>query len=76
MYWEVFMTIVFFLSLFFIPAEIILNFHNQKPFQDFLAILAVILDFCCIVDLTISFLTGYLDQQTREVVLKKPKAMR
>lgn len=76
MYWEVFMTVVFFVSLFIIPLDLVLNFHSNEPFDNVSSFISCITDLICIVDLTCSFLTGYVDRINKQVVLEKDKVIR
>lgn len=71
MYWEVFMTVIFFLTLIFIPIDIIMNFHNYTPFDSPLVFLTTVLDVACIVDIFCSFVTGYVDDINKEVILDR-----
>lgn len=76
MYWEVFMTVVFFFALFVIPLNMILNFHSCRPFETPLSVLTCVSDTICMVDLACSFLTGFVDTVNKQVVLEKDKVIR
>lgn len=76
MYWEVFMTVVFFITLNIIPLDMILNFHGCKPFENALSICQSMSDIICLVDMTCSFLTGYVDYVNKLVILDKAKVVR
>lgn len=76
MYWEVFMTIMFFFALIVIPMDMILNFHNCVAFETPLSVMCFVTDFTCIVDLTCSFLTGYVDEVNKQVILDKKRVIK
>lgn len=70
------MTVVFFCTLIIIPLNSILNFHTTKPFENGLSVISCITDLICFLDLTCSFLTGYIDHVNKVVILEKDKVIK
>lgn len=75
MYWEVWMTVILFLSLILIPINVTFYFYDCYPFDHPISYVMAFLDITCIVDIIFSFNTGYVNLATREVVLSKRKSI-
>lgn len=65
------MLFVFTASLIFLPLDLVLNLENY-PFTGFSPFVCA-LDFACIFDILLHFITGYDEIKTKEVILDPKK---
>lgn len=72
--WENWMLLVFVCSLVFLPLDVVLDLE-EYPFSGFSPFVCT-LDCACLVDIIVTFFTGYGEEETKEVVLEPKKIAR
>lgn len=65
------MLLVFFLSLIFLPLDIIINIEDI-PFGG-ISPFVTCLDIACLIDIVVTFFTGYGNEYTKQVILEPKK---